>query len=368
MNGFFAILRKEAIQMMRDRGTLRLSIAIPLFQIVLFGLIDLNVRNVDTLVVDFDHSPQSRLLIQQLDNTSYFHIDGYANSRNQLYDAIVSGRAEVGVEIPPDYSERRLNHQPAQALVLIDGSNTNVASQMVSAANGLALSRSVEELIQQSELSELPIQINPILLFNPGARSAVLLIPGLVAILLTFSGTLLSAYAIVRERERGTLEQLMVTPVSPIAVVLGKLLPYLGLAYLQLLLILVLMASVFAVPIHGNIFLLLGLAFIYLFVLLCLGLLISAWAHTQIEATQIAQMFLLPSIMLSGYIFPLASLPLGLRIAGHLLPATHFIKIARGVIIRGATFADLWQDVLALVILGTILLAASTRAFRKTIS
>src|SRR5262249_47842308 len=161
---------------------------------------------------------------------------------------------------------------------------------------------------------DLPLETRPSLLFNPDSRSANLLIPGLIAILLTFSGTLLSAYAIVRERERGTLEQLMVTPASPLAVVLGKILPYLVLAFLQLLLVLALMRFVFGVPIHGSLTLLLGLSTIYLFALLSLGLLVSSRAKTQMEATQIAQMILLPSIMLSGYIFPLSSLPAPLRV------------------------------------------------------
>ena len=210
--------------------------------------------------------------------------------------------------------------------------------------------------------------MHPILLFNPDSRSANLLIPGLVAILLTFSGTLLAAFAIVRERERGTLEQLMVTPASPVAVVLGKLLPYLALAFLQLLFVLFLMTVVFRVPIHGDLLLLLGLAVIYLFALLALGLLVSSWARSQMEAIQIAQMFLLPSIMLSGYIFPMSSLPRPLQWIAQVLPATHFIAIARGIIIRGAGFVDLWSNVAALLVIAAILVAGSTRAFHKTIT
>lgn len=206
------------------------------------------------------------------------------------------------------------------------------------------------------------------MLFNPDSRTANLLIPGLVAILLTFSGTLLAAFAIVRERERGTLEQLMVTPASPIAVVLGKLLPYLVLAFVQLLFILFLMTVVFRVPIHGSLMLLLGLSIIYLFALLSMGLLVSSRARSQMEAIQVAQGLLLPSIMLSGYIFPLSSLPAPLRVFAQLLPATHFIAISRGIIIRGAAFGDLWHSVAALLVIAAVLVAGSTRAFQKTIS
>jgi len=252
--------------------------------------------------------------------------------------------------------------------VLIDGSDSTVSSATLAATNGLSLQKSLEDIARRTGIRDLPLQPFPMLLFNPDSRSANLLIPGLVAILLTFSGTVLAAFSIVRERERGTLEQLMVTPASPVAVVLGKLLPYLALGFVQLLLVLILMVFVFRVPIHGNVFLLLALSVIYLFSLLALGLLVSSRANTQMEAIQGAQGFLLPSIMLSGYIFPLSSLPAPLRVISRVLPATHFISISRGIIIRGAGFLDLWPDVLALLVLAAILVGGSTRAFRKTIS
>ena len=220
----------------------------------------------------------------------------------------------------------------------------------------------MSELAERAGAKDLPIRTHPLLLFNPTRARANLLIPGLVAILLTFSGTLLAAFAIVRERERGTLEQLMVTPASPIAVILGKLLPYLVLAFVQLLFVLFLMVVVFRVPIHGSLPLLLALSTVYLFALLSLGLLVSSRARTQMEAIQVAQGFLLPSIMLSGYIFPLSALPGPLRLVSQILPATHFIAIARGIIIRGASFADLWRSVAALIAIAAVLRRARPRA------
>ena len=368
MRGFLPVLKKEAVQMIRDRGTLRFALLVPAFQLVLFGLIDTNVKHVRTVVFDQSRTQESRQLLTDFVNTSYFDIVAHAPSRAALREFIVAGRASVGVEIPPDYARRRLNAQPADVLVLIDGSDSSISAQALAAANGLTLSRSLEELAERAGTTDLPIRTHPLFLFNPDSRSANLLIPGLVAILLTFSGTLLAAFAIVRERERGTLEQLMVTPASPVAVILGKLLPYLGLAFAQLLFILLLMTVVFRVPIHGNLALLLGLSTVYLFALLALGLLVSSRARTQMEAIQIAQMFLLPSIMLSGYIFPLSSLPGPLRYFAQILPATHFIAIARGIIIRGAGFLDLWPNVAALLAIAAVLVAGSTRAFRKTIS
>ncbi len=368
MRGFWAVLRKEAIQMRRDTGTLRFALGIPVFQLVLFGLIDTNVQHVPTAVFDQSQTPDSRELVRDFVNTSYFDVIEFVPSRAALRERIVAGRVSVGIEIPPDYARKRLDNQPADLMVLIDGSDSSVSSATLAATNGLALQKSLEEIAQRTGIKDLPVQPFPMLLFNPDSRSANLLIPGLVAILLTFSGTVLAAFSIVRERERGTLEQLMVTPASPVAVVLGKLLPYLVLGFVQLLLVLVLMVFVFRVPIHGNVFLLLVLSVIYLFSLLALGLLVSSRANTQMEAIQGAQGFLLPSIMLSGYIFPLSSLPGPLRVISQVLPATHFISISRGIIIRGAGFMDLWPDVVALLVLAAILVGGSTRAFRKTIS
>lgn len=368
MKGFLAVLRKEGVQMLRDSATLRFALFVPVFQLVLFGLIDTNVKHVPTVVFDQSRSPESRELLQQFVNTSYFDIVRHAASRDELHEEIVAARASVGVEIPVDFARRRLDGESADILVLIDGSDATVSAQALSAANGLALSRSMQELLERTGSEEVPLAVHPQLLFNPDSRSANLLIPGLVAILLTFSGTILAAFAIVRERERGTLEQLMVTPVSPFGVVMGKLLPYLVLAFVQLLLILVLMTTVFRVPIHGSVPLLLGLSLVYLFALLSLGLLVSSRAQNQMEAIQRAQMFLLPSIMLSGYIFPIASLPVPIQVLARVLPATHFIAISRGIIIRGATFHDLWHNVVALVIIAAVLVAGSTRAFKKTIS
>ncbi len=367
MRGFSAVLRKEAIQMARDRGTLRFALIIPVFQLVLFGLIDTNVEDVPTAVFDQSRTRESRALLEELENTSVFRIVRAVASRDQLRDAIVAGRASVGIEIPPDFARRRLRGQAADFLVLIDGSDSSVSSQTLGAANGLALNRSLVELRARTGVRDLPFRAHPVLLFNPDSRSANLLIPGLLAILLTFSGTLLATFAIVRERERGTLEQLMVTPVSPVGVVLGKLLPYLLLGFVQLLVIVFLMTTLFRVPIHGSVALLCGLSLVYFFALLSLGLLVSSFAKTQVEATQLAQMFLLPSVMLSGYIFPISSLPGPLRPVSQLLPATHFIAISRGIIIRGAGFVELWPSVAALLALAAVLVAGSARAFRKTI-
>jgi ABC-2 type transport system permease protein len=367
VNGFAAMFRKELTQMLRDRGTLFFAIGVPVFELILFGVIDMNAKNIPTVVLDLSRSQESRRLIEQFGNTSYLRVVELVPSREELQHQIVAGHAQVAIEIPPDYARNLAAKRQANVLIMIDGSDSSVASQALSAANGVVLSNSINALMEK-RVESPPIEGHPVVMFNPDMRSANLLIPGLISILLTFSGTILSAFAIVKERERGTLEQLMVTPVSPLAVVTGKLLPYLGLAYLQLLLILFLMRVLFRVPIHGSLTLLLVLSPIYLLALLSVGLLVSSRAKSQMEAMQRAMGIMLPSVLLSGYIFPIASLPLPLRVVSYLLPATHFIKIARGIVIRGATFFDLWEPVAAMLAISIVLIAASARAFQKTVT
>jgi ABC-2 type transport system permease protein len=367
MHGFTAIFRKEVTQMLRDRGTLFFALVIPVFELILFGVIDMNAKNIPTVIFDQSHTQESRLLIDQFENTGYLKIISEVTSRAALQHAIVTGDAQVGVEIPPDYARKLAAGREVAILVMIDGSDSSVATQALAAANGVVLSHSIRDLIDATGQRPL-LDARPVMMFNPDMRSANLLIPGLIAILLTFSGTILSAFAIVKERERGTLEQLMVTPVSPLAVVVGKLLPYLGLAYIQLVIIILLMRFLFQVPIHGSVPLLMGLAPIYLLALLSVGLIASSRAKSQMEAMQRAMAVMLPSVLLSGYVFPLSSLPAPLKVISHILPATYFIKISRAIVIRGASFWDIWQPVAALVAISVILIALSAKAFKKTVS
>jgi len=368
MHGIVAVFRKELAQMMRDGGTVFFALAVPVFELILFGVIDMTARDIPMAVWDQSRTEQSRQLITRMENTSYVMVTRRVSSRRELERAIVSGQAGVAIEIPPDYARRIIGGRPATVLALIDGSDSTIASQALAAINGVALSGSIRELLAAAKRDGLPLDVRPIMMFNPDMRSANLLIPGLIAILLTFSGTMLSAFSIVKERERGTLEQLMVTPVSPVGVVLGKILPYLGLAYVELVIVLVLMTTLFHVPIHGSVLLLLGLSSVYLLALLSFGILISARAKSQMEAMQKAMGLTLPAIFLSGYVFPISSLPAPLQIFSKLIPATHFIKIARGIIIRGATFTDLWPNVAALLAISTVLIILSAGAFRKTVS
>jgi ABC-2 type transport system permease protein len=364
--GFGAIFYKETLHVRRDFATLFFSLIIPLLQMVLLGLgIDTNVRQVNTVVFNADGRRESRELIDRLKNSDTFHIIRYVQSDHDLNDTIVAGRARVGIKIPVDYSDRLLHQTGAQVLVLIDGSDSSVAGQAINVTTAIGLDESLRRVLP--DRTAMAVEMRPKLLFNPDSRSPNFFLPGLTAILLLNVTTFLTAFAIVREKERGTLEQLFVTPVRPFGLLLGKLLPYFAIGFFELCLILTFMRFVFRVPIHGSVLLLMFLSLPYIFVSLSLGILISSKANSQGEAMQLAFLTILPSVFFSGYIFPRETMPPFFHALSYLVPASYFINITRGVILRGATMAHLWRDALALFAIGTFLLVVAARRFQNKV-
>jgi ABC-2 type transport system permease protein len=350
----------------RDAGTLFFSLTMPLLQMFLLGFgVDTNIRQINTVVYNADGRRESRELIERLKNSDTFHVLRYVENDHDLNDLIISGKARVGIEIPVDYSDRLLHNMGAQVLVLIDGSDSSVAGQAINVTTAIGLDESLRRVLQ--DRSTFAVDMRPKLLFNPDSRSPNFFLPGLTAIMLLNVTTFLTAFSIVREKERGTLEQLFVTPVRPYGLLLGKLLPYLGIGFFELCLILVFMRFLFRVPIHGSVLLLAFLALPYLFAALSLGILISSKANSQAEAMQLAFLPILPSVFFSGYIFPRETMPAIFKPISYIIPATYFINITRGVILRGATIKHLWTDGLALFIIGTVLLILAARRFQKKV-
>ena len=368
-SSFVAIFRKEFIHIFRDRGVLVMAFSIPVFQLMLFGFIDQTVKNLPTVVVDQDHSTASRELMDQMRASRTFKITRVTDSSHEARTEIIAGRARVGVVIPPNFQGRQSRSEGAQVLVLIDGSDSNASAQALGSINGLIAAKNLAAL-QKASVSGggrggPSLSAQPVIMFNPDGRTANFIIPGLIAILLQIVALVLAAVAIVRERERGTLEQLLVTPVDPLGLMLGKLVPYLVVGICEMCLVLFLMRFAFGVPIRGSLLLLFAVAIVYIASLLALGLFISTRASTQAQAQQMAQMFLLPSIFLSGYIFPAEGLPIVLRWIGRLFPATHMISIMRGVILRNAGPMELLPNIVALLVISTLLIYGSVRSFRK---
>jgi ABC-2 type transport system permease protein len=368
-DSFVAVMRKEFVHVRRDRATLMAALSIPLFQLILFGFLDQTVRHVPTVVVDQDRTSASRELVAQLEATDTFRVVLVTSDPSEARERIIQGRAKVGIVLPPEFEATRARAAPgkhASILVLIDGSDSVVSSQALAAVNGLAAKVNLDAASERMGAAAEPVlDAHPLILFNPSGRTANYIIPGLVAVLLQIVATLLTAVAIVREREKGTLEQLLVTPVHPLGLMLGKLVPYLLLGMGEMTLILLAMRFAFSVPIRGNLVFLFAMAVVYLFALLSLGLFVSTRAKTQAQAQQMSQLFILPSIFLSGYIFPVSGLPWPLYALGRILPATHMVEIMRGVVLRGAGLMDLLPNVLALMALSAALLGLSVRQFQK---
>jgi ABC-2 type transport system permease protein len=364
--GFGAVFYKEVLHVRRDPATLFFSLVIPLLQMVVLGFgIDTNIRQVNTVVYNADGRRESRELLDRLKNSDTFHIFRYVDNDKDLNDAIVAGRARVGIKIPVDYSDRLIHNMSAQVLVLIDGSDSSVAGQAINVTTAIGLDESLRRVL--ADRSTLAIDMRPEILFNPDSRSPNFLLPGLTAILLLNVTTFLTAFSIVREKERGTLEQLFVTPVRPMGLLLGKLLPYLGIGFAELCAIVTFMRFVFQVPIHGSVILLGFLSIPYLFVSLSIGILVSSKAKTQSEAIQLAFLTFLPSIFFSGYIFPRETMPTFFYVISYFIPASYFINITRGIILRGAGIAQLWTDGLALFAIGSFLLIIAARRFQKKV-
>ncbi|MGA8108667.1 MAG: ABC transporter permease [Acidobacteriaceae bacterium] len=359
--GLVPVCRKEFLHVTRDRGTLFFALALPMLQLFLFGFaVDTNVRQIPTVVLDDSHTQDSRDLLQRFAASDVFALRGSVQSPAELDEAIRAGKAQVGIRIPFDYARRLQDGTSASVLVLVDGSDSTVAGQAMSASTGVALEQSLARVLPDGQM---PIDVRPSVLYNPATRSANFFVPGLIAILLQVMTILLIALSLVRERERGTLEQLTMTPVAPLGLMVGKMIPYGVLAFLELCAILGVMRVVFLVPVHGSVLLLLLLSLPFLLTVLGLGLVISTRAHTQAEAFQLAMGTVLPSVFLSGYIFLIQNMPLFFQGVSRLIPATYYIRILRGVILRGAGIGDLWVDALILTLMGCAAILLAARQF-----
>jgi ABC-2 type transport system permease protein len=277
-----------------------------------------------------------------------------------MYEAIRAGSVRVGIHIPYDYARNLQNGTTASILLLVDGSDSTVAGQAINTSTGVTLR---ESLLRVLPSGKLPIDVRPSVLYNPSTRSANFFVPGLIAILLQVMTILLIALSLVRERERGTLEQLQMTPVAPLGLMVGKMIPYGVLAFTELCAILFVMRVVFQIPINGSIFTLLAMSLPFLLTVLGLGLMISTKARTQAEAFQLAMGTVLPSVFLSGYIFLIENMPPFFKGVSRLIPATYYIQILRGIILRGAGIRELWLNAAVLTLMGCIAIYLAGRMF-----
>jgi len=354
----WAIMVKELRQLRRDRVTLAMIMGMPVMQLLLFGYaINLNLRYLPAAVVDQAQTAGSRAAVQDLLASGVIAVDATAQSPQQLVDLLRQGRISVGIAVPPDFERRKLDGREA-IQVMVDGSDSVVQS----AAGQL----SQYPLVQPNNFHvQVVTPVSVVSFYNPERRSPVNIVPGLIGVILTMTMVLFTAVAIVRETERGNMELLITTPVSRTELMIGKVLPYAGIGLVQTTAVLLLGVWLFRVPVRGSLLDVYLASSLLILANLSLGLLISTRAKSQFQAMQMTFFVFLPSILLSGFMFPFAGMPQPAQWFSELLPLTHFIRLIRGVMLRGADLVDLWQDCAALALFIGVMLTLAIRLFHK---
>lgn len=371
MTRLLAIARKELWQLMRDRLTLGMMVMLPVVQLLLFGYaINTDVRHMPLVVFDQDRSAASRDLVARMEATGYYDVIGRVRSYDEIAAALRRGDASVGLVLPPDLGSDLQLQREATVQLVVDGSDpmtvgsaTNTAVALVQAYSQDLL---VESLVSQGAAPPKRLGVEPATWYNPELRTAVYVVPGLIGVILTMTMVMLTAMAVARERERGTLEALIVSPVRRVEIVLGKIVPYVIIGYVQMTLVLLIGRLVFGIPLEGSLPLLYGLSAAFIAVSLAIGLVFSTAAKTQQQAMQMSFFFLLPNILLSGFMFPFEGMPKPMQYLAQALPLTHFLRIVRRITLRDGGWPDVavefeWLCGLLLV----VVIVASIRFKKK---
>ena len=369
----WAVLRKEFIQTLRDRRTLLIQLGLPIAQLFIFGYaIRMNVEHIPTVVADQSLDSDSFAYVEAMVASGYFDVVAYVPNEAAVVRAIDEGQAQAGIVLPPDFSSRVLRGD-AQALLLVDGSDVFTSQTAYNAITAIAQSYSTQVMRSKllrsgqatDEKSLSPIDVRVRILYNPNLDDLWFLIPGMVATILQTQTITLTAAAMVREREAGTIEQLLVTPIRPGELMLGKIAPNILISILNMLTILGIGLYWFEVPFQGSFRLFFWLAFMYVFSGLGLGLLISTVSQNQKQSQQMAMLIMLIGLVLGGFMFPRYLMPPAIRVIGNLFPLTYFVPIARGIITKGVDIQYLWEQVIALSIYVVVITFLAIRAFRQ---
>jgi len=366
--GLSAILFKEFIVVWRDPMTLFFMFFPPLVEMIAFGYaLDTDVKHMALVILNEDRTVESRQFVDRFVNTETFRVVGEVQSIEEMSSQIRRGRAYAGLQIPPKFTQNIRAGYSAQAQLLVDGSNSTTALQALNTALSVALTQSIQSLLRETGRHNVPIDIRPQMLYNPAMKSPNFYIPGVIGIVLQIGTTFATAMAVVREREKGTLETLLVSPLSRWGLMLGKLVPYLCIGMTMATILFLIMRFLFGVPIAGNVLAMMFATLVYVFALLSLGLLVATKAENQMQALQISMVFMLPSVFFSGFVFPRETMPWIFQALGSLLPATYFISLARAIILRGAHLFEYWPQLLILIVMSILLFAFCALLFRKKI-
>ena len=363
-SAFWPMLQKEFLQMRRDRLTLAMMVVLPAVQLVLFGYaIRTEVRHLPTVVWDGSRTQESRALIDALRNTGNFDITAMVSGRGAVEEQLQRGDASAALIIPPDYATDIKRGRTASAQLIVDAADPLSSQAALSGASAAALAHGAT--LVQAPPPPLDLRVRP--WYNPALRSETYIVPGLIGVLLSLTMILVMSMAIVRERERGTLEQLIVTPIGKPSLMLGKILPFVLVGYTQMTVILILAKLIFHVPLRGSLVELYLITSGFIIANLGVGLLVSTVVRTQAQAMQAGFFFLMPNILLSGFMFPRAAMPLAAQWLGLLLPLTYYLEVLRGILLKDVGITMLWRQTLVLVAFAALLIALSVRRFSKTI-
>jgi ABC-2 type transport system permease protein len=365
-NTLWPMLWKEFVQMRRDRFTLGMMVGLPAIQLLLSGFaIRTEVRHLPTVVLDESRTAESRALVDAIRNTGNFDIVGAAGSRDDVKRSVERGKAMAAVIIPPDYDANIKRRQTAQAQVVVDAADPLASSAAIAGATLAGQARSAALVPSSPRSPPIDVRVRP--WYNPALESSIYIVPGVIGLLLTLTLLMITSMALVRERERGTLEQLIVTPISKTGLMVGKVLPFAVVGYVQVTVILVLGRFVFDVPIRGSITLLYVITAPFIVASLALGLLVSTVVRTQVQAMQLSFVFILPTVLLSGFMFPREAMPELAQWLGAIIPVTYYLRVLRGILLKGVGIDALWPDTLVLAAFAIVLLAFSVRRFQKNI-
>ena len=369
---FWPMVWKEFIQMRRDRFTVGLLVGIPAIQLILFGYaIRTEVRHLPTVVLDQSRTSESRALVAVMGNTGNFDIVRHVPDRAALRDEIESGRARAAVVIPPGFERALKRGQTATAQVIVDAADPMASSAAIAGAGLAGAARSLAISSQRrggaggAPRPSLQVRVRP--WYNPTLKSSSYIVPGIVGVLLSLTLMLVTSIAIVRERERGTLEQLIVTPIGKTSMMLGKIVPFVLVGYVQMSVVIGLGKLLFDVPLRGSLPLLYLITLAFIIANLAVGLLISTVTRTQMQAMQLGFFFLLPNILLSGFMFPREAMPAPAQWLGLALPLTYYLQVLRGILLKGIALEHLWRETAILAGFAVLLIGLSVRRFSKTI-
>lgn len=364
-----SIFRKEFIQMRRDRTTVMLLLGIPVMQLLLFGFaIRQEVRHLPTVVFDASNTQESRSLVERLVATDNFRVRGYVRSYEEAIRQIDRGRARAAVVIPEDYARNLKRARPTRVQVLVDATDPTSSQSAIGSALQVGQRVNVEILaaiVGRGADMQPPVELRVRPLYNPALDSAIFVVPGLLGIILSNILIIVTAMAIVREREHGTLEQLIVTPLQRSEIMLGKIAPYVLVGLVQITAVLLVGHFLFRVPIRGGLLMLYAASLIFIVANLGLGLLISTVARNQSQAMQVSVFILLPNMLLSGFMFPREAMPEPAQWIGMLLPLTYFLQVIRGIVLKGVGLIELWPQMLALIAFAALFFTFSTLRFQK---